>query len=55
MEFVGCRSATVRYAASFVTAYNRSILGMVVLFWKRYVMLETRSNAVLGMYNIRHM
>ena len=43
------------YAARYVTAKNRSRLGRVVLFWKRSVMLDTCSNAVLGMVNVRNL
>ena len=44
----------MRSFTKYVTASNGDSLGRVVLFGKTFYVYETSSNALLGMYDVRH-
>ena len=41
--------------ATCVNAYYGDSVGRVIIFGKNYVVSETRSDAVLGMYDVGHL
>ena len=52
---VGFRRLWVRSSAAYVAVYSDDILGNGRLAWKKYVVFETLSDVILGIYEVRQL